>query len=85
MEKVNRFKGQDVFLFCRLQEKHNREKLRDHLKSMVDTQEELKEVQARVKELQTKIKEAHSRQERLIDSSSRLAWVNIQFESISLQ
>ena len=61
--------------FVRLQEKHNREKLRDHLKSMVDTQEELKEVQKkvqkRIKELQAKIREAHSRQERLIDSSTR--------------
>lgn len=55
----------------RLQEKHNREKLRDHLKSMVDTQEELKEVQAKVKLMQAKIKDAHLRQERLLGSSNR--------------
>lgn len=62
--------------FCcvvRLQEKHNREKLRDHLKAMVATQEELKEVQKRVKDVQRKIKDAHSRQERLLSSSTRLA------------
>lgn len=61
-----------IFLF-RLQEKHNREKLRDHLKSMVAIQEELKEVQKRVKEMQGKIKDAHLRQERLLGSSTRSA------------
>ena len=55
----------------RLQEKHNREKLRDHLKLMVAIQEELKEVQKRVKEMQSKIKDAHLRQERLLGSSNR--------------
>ena len=59
-----------MFVF-RLQEKHNREKLRDHLKSMVAIQEELKEVQKRVQEMQGKIKDAHLRQERLLGSSSR--------------
>ena len=65
----------------RLQEKHNREKLRDHLKSMVAIQEELKEVQKRVEDMQVKIKDAHSRQERLLGSSSRseISYVSIGY------
>lgn len=61
----------------RLQEKHNREKLRDHLKSMVAIQEELKEVQKRIKDMQSKIKDAHLRQERLLVSSNRSAYMHM--------
>ena len=67
----------DYFYGCfRLQEKHNREKLRDHLKSMVTIQAELKEVQKRIQEMQGKIKDAHLRQERLLGSSSRYVSTN---------
>ena len=59
-------------MFLRLQEKHNREKLRDLLKSMVAIQEELKVAQKRVEEMQAKIRAAHSRKERLLESSRRL-------------
>lgn len=55
----------------RLQEKHTREKLRDHLKNMVGTQEELKEVQKKVSEVVSRIKLAHQRKERLLHPGAR--------------
>ena len=58
----------------RLQEKHVREKLRDHLKSIVSMQTELMEVQKKVKEAEAKITDTHNRQERLLESATRLAY-----------
>lgn len=55
----------------RLQEKHTREKLRDHLKSMSTMQEELKEVHAKISEVKTRIKKASQRQERLLHPGAR--------------
>ena len=57
--------------YFRLQEKHTREKLRDQLKSMVSTQEELKEVQRKISEVGQGIKQAHQRQERLLHPGTR--------------
>ena len=57
------------FSICRLQEKHIREKLRDHLKSIVSMQHDLKEVQRKVMEMETKISSTHKRQERLLESA----------------
>ena len=54
---------------CRLQEKHIREKLRDHLKSIVSMQQDLKEVQRKVMDMETKISSTHKRQERLLESA----------------
>ena len=61
----------------RLQEKHTREKLRDHLKNMVGTQEELKEVQMKISEVGQRIKQAHQRQERLLPPGARWAENNM--------
>ena len=70
---VNRAKTCWLHFLRRLQEKHVREKLRDHLKSVVSMQTELMEVQKKVKEGEAKITATHSRQERLLESANRSA------------
>ncbi len=59
------------FIIYRLQEKHTREKLHDHLKSMVTAQEELKEVLEKINDIETRIKMANQRQERLVQPGTR--------------
>ena len=55
----------------RLQEKHTREKLRDHLKMITGLQSELAEVQGRVAEARRNIQEAHERQKRMLAMATR--------------
>jgi len=64
----------DQFLYhccSRLQEKHTREKLRDHLKMITGLQSELAEVQGRVAEARRNIQEAHERQKRMLAIATR--------------
>ena len=60
-------------LFCRLQEKHTREKLRDHLRVVVATQTELKVALANVGELKRRIQQTHEKRERLLATTTRWA------------
>ncbi len=55
----------------RLQEKHTREKLKEHLKTIVSTQEELKEVQMKITEVEKKIKQSSKRKDRLLNAGAR--------------
>ena len=58
-------------LSSRLQEKHTREKLRDHLKMITRLQSELAEMQGRVAEVRTKIREADERRKRMLATATR--------------
>ena len=55
---------------CRLQEKHTREQLRDHLKAIVSTQAELQQVFQRISDIQAKIRRSHQRQQQLLATHS---------------
>ena len=55
----------------RLQEKHTREKLRDHLRMITRLQTELAEIQGRVAEVRTKIREADERRKRMLTAATR--------------
>ena len=61
---------------CRLQEKHTREKLRDHLQAIASLQTELLEVRKRLTSIQSKIRASHDRRQKLLKSSSRLDLVH---------
>ena len=56
---------------CRLQEKHTREKLRDHLQAIASLQTELLEVRKRLRSMQSKIQATHDRKQKLLKASSR--------------
>ena len=58
---------------CRLQEKHTREKLRDHLQAVAGLQRELQEVRKRLVATQSKIRTSHDRQQKLLKSTARSA------------
>lgn len=58
-------------VLSRLQEKHTREKLRDHLKMITRLQSELAEMQRRVREVRTKIREADERRKRMLATATR--------------
>ncbi len=60
-----------IIVLCRLQEKHIREKLRDHLQSIVSMQTELMAVQRKVLDTEAKITSTNDRQQRLLESASR--------------
>lgn len=53
----------------RLQEKHTREKLRDHHASILSMQNDLLEVHRKLTDVQQKIKDSHTRQQRLAGGS----------------
>ena len=50
----------------RLQEKHTREVLKDHLRNNISTQSELKLTYNKIIEMQDKIKQTHERQKQLL-------------------
>ena len=53
-------------LLLRLQEKHTQEQLRDHLKSVISTQDELRHLYGKITEVQARIRETHQRQLHLL-------------------
>ena len=59
---------------CRLQEKHTREGLRDHLLAVSSLQGDQQSLQASINALRRKIFETQERRERLVASGSRWAW-----------
>lgn len=75
-----------ITLSARLQEKHTREQLCDHLRGVVAIHSELKDVQTRLKEVQKLIKQAHLRQQRMLAASTKyvtavVAHAHLQFAS----
>jgi lysine-specific histone demethylase 1 len=63
--------GQALELVIVLQEKHTREKLRDHLQAIASLQAELLEVRKRLGSMQNKIRATHDRKQKLLKASSR--------------
>ena len=55
-------------LLLRLQEKHTRESLKDHLTNISSLQYELKHVYEQIKELQMKMKQGQERQRQLLEA-----------------
>ena len=55
---------------CRLQEKHARERLRDHLKMIASLQTDLMEVRKRLLSTQGKIRATQDRKQKLLKSAS---------------
>ena len=55
----------------RLQEKHTREKLRDHLKTISSLQTELLDLRKKLTSIQNKIKSTHDRRGKLMKAASR--------------
>ena len=55
----------------RLQEKHTREKLRDHLKTISSLQTELLDVRKKLTSIQNKIRSTHDRKQKLMKAASR--------------
>ncbi len=55
----------------RLQEKHTRERLRDHLQGVVALQAELRDTQIKLKEVQKLIRDANLRQQRMLSASTK--------------
>lgn len=62
--------GQALELVIQLQEKHTREKLRDHYASILSMQNDLLEVHRKLAEVQQKIKDSGTRQQRLTVGST---------------
>lgn len=64
-----------LFSSHRLQEKHTREVLRDHLRGVTNLQAELKQIYDQIREIQNKIKQTHERQKQLLQShGNKLAY-----------
>lgn len=55
-----------IIIIIRLQEKHTRDQLKDHFKSIVGMQTELKSLCERIIELQSKMEQTYKRQEQLL-------------------
>ena len=66
----------EIYLLDRLQEKHTREVMRDHLKNVTVAQTDLKRVHQQLMDIQHKIKQSYQRQQQLLAAhSSKLVYL----------